>query len=121
VPDIAGVPGWLLAYSLPAIMLLLILALTIESFRGKSTFKLVHFFTDSQGRGSKYAFAYMIILIVGAWGLWVMILMNVLQEWYWTTFLGVFLLGALAGTAAAVKQAISAPDQVPPADAGDKP
>lgn len=115
------VPTWLIVYSLPAIFILLVVALTIESYFGKSTFRLVHLFTDAQGRGSKYAFAYMTILIVGAWGLWYMILSNTLQEWYWSTFLGVFLIGALVGTAAAVKQAMSVdPNSVPPANAGDK-
>ncbi len=106
--------------SLPALFAGLFFALWIESLRSASTFRLVHLVTDAEGRGSKYAVAYICILIVGCWGVWALLLRNLLTEWFWTSLLGVFLLGAMTGTAANVIARIKGAN-APDADAGDQP
>lgn len=64
-----------------------------------STFKFVHFVTNDVGRGSHYALGYTVLVIVCSWGLFALIAMDKLTEWYLTIVIGGFVIGALGGTA----------------------
>lgn len=87
--------------------------------RGHSTFRLVHFVTDGYGRGDKYSLGYVLIMVVGTWGLWRLIETNNLTEWYWTALLGAFVLGAIAGTAARLTALVQG-KVPPPPTSGDE-
>lgn len=91
-----------------------------------SSFKFIHFVTNDIGRGSHYALGYTVLVIVCSWGVWALIVMNRLTEWFLTIVIGGFVIGALGGTAsrtiAKIKGATDpdpaagdAPDEPPPA------
>lgn len=93
-----------------------------------SSFKFVHFVTNDVGRGSYYALGYTVLVIVCAWGLWALIVMDKLTEWYLTITIGGFVIGALGATASRTISKIKgaadpdpaagdAPDDQPPAPA----
>ncbi len=85
-----------------------------------STFKLVHFVTSETGRGSAYALGYTTLVVVCSWGVWALIVLGKLTEWYITVVCSVFVLGALGGTAARVTSKIKGVPDPNPA-AGDIP
>lgn len=85
-----------------------------------STFKLVHFVTNDVGRGSAYALGYTTLVVVCSWGVWALIVLGKLTEWYITVVCSVFVLGALGGTAARVTSKIKGVPDPSPA-AGDIP
>lgn len=63
-------------------------------------FKVVQFLSHPDGTADKYALAYVLVLLVGTWGVWYMFVTNRLTEWMWTSFIGAFVLGAAWKTAA---------------------
>lgn len=83
-----------------------------------STFKFVHFVTSDTGRGSPYALGYTVLVIVCAWGIWALIVLNMLREWYLSVVVGGFVLGTVSSTAARVMQRIKGTADPDPA-AGD--
>lgn len=106
-------------WSLPLAVAWFVIALCREGKKDDSSFKIVHLTTTSEGRGDKYSVAYMAMLLVSVWGVWVMILTDKLTEWMWTTAIGAFVVGAVVKTGAAVAARIKgAPEQDPAA--GDK-
>lgn len=83
-----------------------------------STFKFVHFVTNDVGRGSSYALGYTTLVVTCAWGVWALIVLDRLTEWYMTIVCSVFVLGYAAGTGARlIAKLKGAPDPKP--DAGD--
>ncbi len=65
-----------------------------------SVFKLVHFVTSDTGRGSPFALGYTALVVVCAWGVWALIALDKLSEWYMTIVVGGFILGTLGGRGA---------------------
>jgi hypothetical protein len=112
-------PGLVAASFIP-IVSIVILALIRADRGADSSFKLVHFFTNDVGRGSYYALGYTVLVIVCAWGLWALIVMDKLTEWYLTIVIGGFVIGALGGTASRTIAKIKGAADPDPA-AGDVP
>jgi hypothetical protein len=85
-----------------------------------SIFKLVHFVTGDTGRGSAFALGYTVLVVVCAWGVWALIVLDRLTEWYMTLIIGGFVLGTLGARGAQLMaRTKGAPE--PPAGAGDDP
>lgn len=87
-----------------------------------STFKLVHFVTSDTGRGSVYALGYTVLVLVCAWGIWALIVLDRLTEWYLTAVIFAFVLGTLGSTGMRMVQRLrGAPDPDPAAGDLDDP
>jgi hypothetical protein len=103
--------------SLPLLMIFFCYLLW-RADRSHSTFRIIHFLTDGYGRGDKYSLGYVLIMVVGTWGLWRLIENNNLTEWYWTALLAAFVIGAVAGTTARLTALVRGA-KPPPPDSGD--
>ncbi len=110
----------LVAVSFLPIMAIVICALIRADRGADSSFKLIHFFTNDVGRGSYYALGYTVLVIVCAWGLWALIVMDKLTEYYLTIVIGGFVIGALGSTASRTIAKIKGAADPDP-QAGDSP
>jgi hypothetical protein len=90
---------WVALSFLP-VALLFVIALWRADRGALSTFKFIHFVTNDAGRGSYYALGYTMLVIVCAWGVWALIALDKLTEWYMTIIIGGFIIGALGATTA---------------------
>ncbi len=107
-----------IALSFIPIPLLFIWALWQADRGNQSTFKFVHFVTADTGRGSPFALGYTTLVMVCSWGVWALIVLDKLTEWYMTLIIGGFVIGAL-GSRATQLMARSRGVIEPPATAGD--
>ena len=108
------------ALSYQPIVVLFVWALWKADSGNSSTFKFVHFVTNDTGRGSYYALGYTSLVVTCDWGVFALIVMDKLTEWYMTLIIGGFVIGALGGTAARVVAKVKGTVDLPP-DAGDDP
>ena len=106
------------ALSFIPIPMLFIWALHKADRGNESTFKFIHFVTSDTGRGSPFALGYTVLVMVCAWGVWALIVLDKLTEWYMTLIIGGFVLGVLGARAATVTARIRGAVE-PPATAGD--
>lgn len=106
------------ALSFVPIAFLFVLALWRADRSERSTFKLIHFVTNDVGRGSFYALGYVMLLTVCAWGVWALVVLNRLTEWYLTLVIGAFVFGAVAGTVSRLMARMKGAAELNPA-AGD--
>ena len=93
--------GWV-AFSFIPLVVVFGISLWRADNSSDSAFKFVHFVTSDTGRGSVYALGYTMVVAVSAWGVWALIVMNRLTEWYMTLIIGGFVVGALGSTASRV-------------------
>jgi len=63
-------------------------------------FYLINFVTDANGRADKYSLGYVLILLVGCWIMFYLAIHDRLTEWFVTSFLGAFVIGAIVKTGA---------------------
>jgi hypothetical protein len=108
-----------IALSFVPIALLMSYALWAANKDPNSAFKLVHFVTSDTGRGSAFALGYTMLVIVAAWGVWALIVLDKLTEWYMTLVLGAFVIGALGARGTSVFARVKQGVVEPAADAGD--
>ena len=83
-----------------------------------STFRMVDFFTDKDGRADKYSLAYNVILGISVWLTWYLALHDRITEWYITAIIYAFVLGAAWKSGVSFMRdkvtAESQPDPAPP-------
>ena len=108
----------LVTWSFPILMSLCCLYLWWLERKPISDNKLnmVDFITGPQGHGDKYSLAFIAALIVSTWGMWVLVLLDKLSEWYFSAYIGGFVLGSAFKTGAQVYAAgkqVDAAAQVP--------
>ena len=106
------------ALSFIPIPILFIWALWRADQGNQSTFKFVHFVTADTGRGSPFALGYTTLVMVCAWGVWALIVLEKLSEWYMTLVIGGFVIGALGSRATQVVARVKGAAEPPPT-AGD--
>jgi hypothetical protein len=80
----------ILVYTLPAILLGLGVWLLYEGASSRSDFRVVHFFTGPEGRGSAASLCMVVGLVCGGWLLWWFAVHDKLADWmlsafYWFT------------------------------------
>lgn len=109
-----------LVWTLPALLVGFFLCLWWESRHPNSDFRLVHFVTGPEGRGSTAALAMVVGLVVGVWVLWWFAVHNDLKDWMMSAFN--WFCGGV-GSAKIASNAISAVGtrQMPTSNAGDAP
>jgi hypothetical protein len=75
-----------LVWTLPALLVALFLCLWWESDHEKSDFRLVHFVTGPEGRGSSASLCLVVGLVAGVWLVWWFAVHNTLTEWMMSAF-----------------------------------
>ena len=106
----------LVTWSFPALMVLCCIYLWRLERKKDNQLQMVDFLTGPQGHGDKYSLAFIAALIVSTWGVWVLVLIDKLSEWYFTAYIGGFVLGSAFKTGAQVYAAgkqVDAAAQVP--------
>lgn len=111
-------PSTWVALSFLPIAVLFVAALWKADRGDASTFKFVHFVTNDVGRGSSYALGYTTLVVTCAWGIWALIVLDRLTEWYLTVVCTVFVLGYATGTGARLIAKLKGASDPKP-DAGD--
>ncbi len=107
-----------IALSFIPIPVLFIWALWQADKGNQSLFKFIHFVTADTGRGSPFALGYTTLVMVCSWGVWALIVLDKLTEWYMTLIIGGFVLGALGGRATQLMARVKGVNEPSPA-AGD--
>ena len=88
--------------------------------RDQSTpFRLVHFITDKHGIGNSASLAYVVALLVSTWALFYLTTRHRLEEWFFATYIGVFVAGGvlrahIGNRERARQDGAPPPDQAPP-------
>lgn len=100
------------------IPIVLVISLLRADRANDTIFHLVHFVTSDTGRGSPFALGYTTMVIVCGWGVWALVALDKLTEWYMTLVIGGFVVGALGGRAAQVMSRMKGANE-PEANAGD--
>lgn len=75
-----------LVWTLPLLLIGLFLCLWWESCHEKSDFRLVHFVTGPEGRGSAASLGMVVGLVVGVWIVWWFSVHDALKDWQLEAF-----------------------------------
>lgn len=87
-------------------LMIFLLGWILFRFEKKTEFRIYQFVTTPDGRADKYSLGYIASLLVGTWGMWYLTTTDKLTEWFWTSYIGAFVLGAALKTGAAVAERV---------------
>lgn len=62
----------------------------------KGQIVMAEFLKDANGHADKYALAYVFSMLISTFGFWYLLVHRLLTEWYFTAYIGAFVLGAAA-------------------------
>ena len=83
----------------------------------KSTnFRIVHFITDKDGTGNSASLAYVSALLVSTWAMFYLTTHDRLEDWFFTSYIGVFVGGGVIRAHLGSKERIAAQQQSPPVE-----
>ena len=106
---------WLLVGSFPALIGLALIYLLRLDRDASTRFRLVQFISSADGTANSASLAYVVVLLVSTWAIWVLVAQGALTEGYLVTYAGTFVAGGVARAAVARPRPGAAPaDPEPP-------
>ena len=106
---------WLLVGSFPALIGLALIYLLRLDRDARTDFRLVQFIANTDGTANSASLAYVVVLLVTTWAIWVLVVQGALTEGYLGLYAGTFVAGGVARATVARPRPGAAPaDPAPP-------
>ena len=105
---------WLLVGSFPALIGLALIYLLRLDRDATTRFRLVQFVANPDGTANSASLAYVVVLLVTTWAIWVLVVQGALTEGYLGLYAGTFVAGGVARAAVARPRPGAAPAEPAP-------